>query len=52
VIVIKSNEMLQWIISNQAKEVNIMWKIIPVDNNYEASTDGQIREIKSKKIIS
>lgn len=29
-----------------------MWKIIPVDNNYEASTDGQIREIKSKKIIS
>lgn len=29
-----------------------MWKIIPVDNNYEASTDGQIREIKSKRIVS
>lgn len=29
-----------------------MWKSIPVDNNYEASNDGQIREIVSKKIIS
>lgn len=29
-----------------------MWKIIPVDNNYEASNDGQIREILTKKIIS
>lgn len=29
-----------------------MWKIIPVDNNYEASNDGQIREIKSGKKIS
>lgn len=29
-----------------------MWKTIPVDNNYEASNDGQIREIGSKKIIS
>lgn len=29
-----------------------MWKMIPVDNNYEASTDGQIREIKTHKIIS
>lgn len=29
-----------------------MWKMIPVDNNYEASDNGQIREIKTKKIIS
>ena len=29
-----------------------MWKIIPVDNNYEASEDGEIREIKNKKIVS
>lgn len=29
-----------------------MWKVIPVDNNYEASHDGQIREIISKKIVS
>lgn len=29
-----------------------MWKIIPVDNNYEASNDGQIREIKTHKNIS
>lgn len=29
-----------------------MWKIIPVDNNYEASNDGQIRDINNKKIIS
>lgn len=29
-----------------------MWKIIPVDNNYEASNDGQVREIKTNKIIS
>lgn len=29
-----------------------MWKTIPVDDNYEASTDGQIREKESKKIVS
>ena len=29
-----------------------MWKIIPVDNNYEASNDGQIREINTGRIIS
>ena len=29
-----------------------MWKIIPVDNNYEASNDGQIREVKTGKKIS
>lgn len=29
-----------------------MWKIIPVDNNYEASDDGQIREIDTKKLVS
>ena len=29
-----------------------MWKIIPVDNNYEASNDGQIREVKTSKKIS
>ena len=29
-----------------------MWKIIPVDNNYEASNDGQIRDRENKKIIS
>ena len=28
-----------------------MWKEIPVDNNYEASNDGQIRDIKTKKIV-
>ena len=29
-----------------------MWKVIPVDNNYEASNDGQIREIKTHKLVS
>ena len=29
-----------------------MWKIIPVDNNYEASNDGQIRDRYSKEIVS
>ena len=29
-----------------------MWKQIPVDNNYEASNDGQIRDINTKKIVS
>lgn len=29
-----------------------MWKIVPVDNNYEASEDGQIREADTKKIVS
>lgn len=29
-----------------------MWKTIPVDNNYEASTDGQIREIATKQLLS
>lgn len=29
-----------------------MWKIIPIDDNYEASRDGQIRRKNDKKIIS
>lgn len=29
-----------------------MWKIVPVDNNYEASEDGQIRKADTKKIVS
>lgn len=29
-----------------------MWKIIPVDNNYEASDSGQIREIATQRLIS
>lgn len=29
-----------------------MWKTIPVDNNYEANENGQIREIKTKKYLS
>ncbi len=29
-----------------------MWKTIPVDNNYEASEDGQIRESMNHKLIS
>ena len=29
-----------------------MWKIIPVDNNYEANTNGQIRDKNTLKIIS
>ena len=49
---LKSNEMEQWNISNQAKEDIIMWKKTPVDNNYEASNDGQIREINTGKLIS
>lgn len=29
-----------------------MWKIVPVDDNYEASTDGQIRERGSHRILA
>ena len=29
-----------------------MWKTIPVDDNYEANTEGQIREKLSHKILS
>lgn len=29
-----------------------MWKTIPVDNNYEANTDGQLREKNTQKIVS
>lgn len=29
-----------------------MWKTIPVDNNYEASDAGDIREIKTKQLVS
>lgn len=29
-----------------------MWKTIPVDDNYEASTEGQIREKTTHKILS
>lgn len=29
-----------------------MWKIIPVDNNYEVSDSGQIREIATQRLIS
>lgn len=28
-----------------------MWKIIPVDNNYEANSDGRIREVATKKLV-
>ena len=29
-----------------------MWKIVPVDDNYEASTDGQIRERGYHRILA
>lgn len=29
-----------------------MWKMIPVDDNYEANRDGQIREVKTKKKVA
>ena len=29
-----------------------MWKTVPVDNNYEACENGQIRDKDTKEIIS
>lgn len=43
--------MIQWTISSQIGGI-LMWKVIPVDNNYEASDDGKIREIATHKLVA